>query len=115
MTYEARVTALRKRFSGAAAQPPQERFAVQITLTGDEAGTLYIANTDRGFAVEPYDYRDHSAAMTVSGSDLTKLLAGTLRLDRAMARGLAQVEGDASHIELLHRLADPPARRTKLA
>jgi len=111
MTFETRVNSIRRRFSGAAAQPPKERFAVQITLTGTQPGTLYIANMDRGLEIAPYDYHDHTAALTISAQDLQRFLSGTLRLERALERGLARAEGDLGHIQLLHSYADPPVRR----
>ena len=113
MTFEKRFLSLKRRFQSAEENPPAERFAVQITVTGQEQGTLYIANTERGFAVAPYDYRDHTAALTISGENLLKLFAGTLRLPRALADGRAQAEGELQHIELLCAIADAPQRRRR--
>ena len=113
MTFEKRFVLLQNRFRTAQAQPPQTQFAVQITLTGEEAGTLYIANTQQGFAVAPFDYRDHTAALTISGPELVRFLGGTLRLQRALQTGRAQAEGDLSHIELLAGIADAPQRRVR--
>ena len=113
MTFEKRVQSLKKRFQTAETQPPETHFAVQITLTGEDSGVLYIANTERGFEVAPYDYHDNTAALTISGENLVKLLSGTLRLERALADGRAAVEGDVAHVQLLQSIADAPQRRCR--
>jgi len=113
MTYQKRFSLTEKRFTTAQANPPAEHFAVQITLTGEEAGIFYIANTQRGFEVAPYDYHDHTAHLTISGDDLVKFLGGRLNLERALESGKVSISGNPDHIRLLAQIVDAPASRSK--
>ncbi len=113
MTFEKRFRSLQQRFSGAALQPPGEHFAVEITLTDPPGGKLYVANTVHGFEIAPYDYHDHTAALQISGSNLVKLLNGTLSAERAAADGRITVLGNLEHIKLLRRIADAPPKRAR--
>ena len=113
MTYQKRFSLTEKRFTTAQANPPAEHFAVQITLTGEEAGIFYIANTERGFEVAPYDYHDNTAALTISGEDLVKFLGGRLNLDRAVDSGKVSCTGNLEHVRLLAKIVDAPASRSK--
>ena len=113
MNYQKRFSLIEQRFVSARANPPAEHFAVQITLTGNDAGIFYIANTPRGFEVAPYDYRDNTAALTISGDDLVRFLGGRLHLDRALESGRIQFTGNADHIRLLAQIADSPTPRNR--
>ena len=113
MTYQKRFSLTEKRFTSAQTNPPAEHFAVQITLTGEEAGIFYIANTSRGFEVAPYDYHDNTAAVTFSGDDFVKFLGGRLNLDRAIESGKVALTGNADHVRLLAQIVDAPVSRKK--
>jgi len=113
MTYQKRFSLTEKRFTTAQENPPAEHFAVQITLNGEEAGIFYIANTTRGFEVAPYDYHDHTAAITLSGEDLVKFLGGRLKLERGLESGKIQLSGNPDHVRILAQIVDAPASRSK--
>ena len=49
-------------------------FAIQVNLVNkDCAGAFYVANLGGVFSVEPYDYKDNSAMITLMMGDFTKV------------------------------------------
>ena len=77
-------------------------FAVQVELTNkDCSGIMYIQNKDGKLVSEPYDYRDNTAAISVSYSYLSKLLDGRLNPSDGIAKGYIAVTGDASVLDAI--------------
>ena len=73
-------------------------FAMQVNLTDEDCGgTFYVANIDGIFAVEPYDYRDHTVMITLSSKVLMDLISGKLKAEKALEDGKLQFEGNADH------------------
>lgn len=87
--------------------------AMQVNLTDEDCGgTFYIANIDGIFAVEPYDYRDHTVMLTLSAKDLLNVLAGKLDAVKAVTEGKIQLEGNADHaLALVSIAAKKPAKK----
>ena len=68
--------------------------AVQVNVTGKEEGVFYVEVKDHRISVEPYDYHDRNCAVTMSMTDVNKLLNGKLNAEKAYDEGKLQVEGD---------------------
>lgn len=68
--------------------------AVQVNVTGKEEGVFYVEVKDHRISVEPYDYHDRNCAVTMSMTDVNKLLSGKLNAEKAYDEGKLQVEGD---------------------
>ena len=68
--------------------------AVQINLTGKEAGVFYVEVKDGRINVEPYDYHDRKCAITMSLTDFNKLIDGKLDPVLAFTTGKLKVDGD---------------------
>ena len=57
-------------------------FAIQVNLVNkDCAGAFYVANLNGVFSLEPYDYKDNSAMITLMMGDFTKLVEGRLNVE----------------------------------
>ncbi len=83
-------------------------FAIQVNLTNkDCAGAFYIANLNGEFAVEPYDYRDNSAMITLMMGDFTKLIEGKQAIDKAIENGKMEVVGDVGAVAQLFGVVAP--------
>jgi len=68
--------------------------AVQINITGDDPGVFYVEVKDGCVNVEPYEYYDRQCAVTISSSDLNKLIQGKIDPGEAYDDGRLQAEGD---------------------
>lgn len=49
-------------------------FAVQVNVTGEGSGIFYVKSENGALAVEPFDYMDHDAVMTVDSAALLNSL-----------------------------------------
>ena len=68
--------------------------AVQINITGKEAGVFYVEVKDGCINVEPYEYIDRNCAITISLTDFNKLIDGKVDPVVAFTIGKLKVDGD---------------------
>lgn len=89
-------------------------FAVQVTMTDEDAGgTFYISNKEGNFSVQPYDYRDNTVAVCLTKNDFSRLISGRSKADNLIKNGKMRFSGDISALEEL--IAAMPKPRQKPA
>ena len=82
-----------------------ESFAIQIEMTdADCGGIFYVAYMNGFFAVEPYDYHDRTAAITVSSEVLENILSCKADPMDAFFGGQLAVDGNVGHALMLVEL-----------
>lgn len=114
MTYLEEFAKIKEKLAQKDTGKCKEQFAIQVTLTDEDChGVFYIANTADGFAVEPYDYRDHTAHLIIDSHRMEELADGTLEPVKAYLEGEIQVEGNLEHIKELALLRDKPKRKPR--
>lgn len=103
MTFEKKFETLKKSFVQADTKKLNEDFAFQVTMTDEDCGgTFYVAYIDSVLAVEPYDYKDNTAAITGTADDVAKLANGTVAV---------AVEGNAAQVEMFADSFKKPAAK----
>ena len=108
MTFEKKFASLKTKFDKADTKKLPDDFAIQLTMTDEDCGgTFYIANKG-AFLVEPYDYKDNSAAVLGTAAAIAKLAAGTV--DASL-----EVYGDAAVVEALAGAYKKPAAKKAAA
>ncbi|MCR4716511.1 MAG: SCP2 sterol-binding domain-containing protein [Lachnospiraceae bacterium] len=86
--------------------------AVQTTITGEPNGVFYAEVKDHELHIEPYDYYDRNAAITISADNLINILKGKLDPVIAFTVGKLKVEGDPGKVlELLRFTKKSRARK----
>ena len=86
--------------------------AMQVNLTDDDCcGAFYIANIDGNFAVEPYDYRDHTVMLTLTSKVFLDVITGKLDATDAIFRGLVDIQGNIDHAQAVADIAPKKAPR----
>ncbi len=76
---------------------PQD-LAMQVTMTDEDCGgTFYIANIGGNYAVEPYDYKDHTVAVSASAKVLNDIFTKKIDAADALFSNLISVEGSTDH------------------
>ena len=93
MTFQEMFDAAKAGFAKADASNLSGNMAVQIAVTEDGTGIFYVEATDGVLNVQPYDYRDNTASVTLPNSTLFALLQRETTLPEAVAAGLATVTG----------------------
>lgn len=98
MTFTEKFNELKAKYGTVDENKLTESFAIQVNMTEDEsAGTFYVAYVNGIFAVEPYDYHDHTAMITVSVSDLEDILSCKANAVKLFLTGKLKVEGNVDH------------------
>ena len=106
MTYEQIVSKVKAKYADADASSLSGTVAIQINLTGKNVeGIFYIEAKDGKVNVEPYDYHDNKAIVTVAPTNLLKILDGKLKPAIAYATGRVPVDGDVNAVLQLIDLA----------
>ncbi len=99
MTYEQVVAKVRARFQGVDTGSIDGVKALQINLEGKNVnGIFYIEVKDHNVNVEPYEYYDRHAIVTVNPTNLLKLIDGKLDPVEAYTKGKVTVDGDVSAV-----------------
>ena len=106
MTYEQIVSKVKAKYADADASSLSGTVAIQINLTGKNVeGIFYIEAKDGKVNVEPYDYHDNKAIVTVAPTNLLKILDGKPKPAIAYTTGRVSVDGDVNAVLQLIDLA----------
>lgn len=89
---------LRTQFGSADLSSCSGLLAVQVNITGDNAGVFYIEIKDRKLSIEPYEYNDRNASITISMDNFLKLIDKKLDPVWAFTTGRLKVEGDTGKV-----------------
>lgn len=94
LTYEKIVETVRKRFADVDVSSVPGTVAYQFNIVGKVEGIFYVEIKDGQLHVEPYDYKDRNAIITMNGTNLIKLINGKLDPVLAFTTGKLKVDGD---------------------
>ena len=78
--------------------------AVQINVTGEGAGELYIEINDYKIEIQPYQYYDRDALVTISSEDLLNIISGKLEAEDAYRDGRIKYNGEAKILVVLIKI-----------
>ena len=106
MTFDIVFSKIKKEIQGVDPSIIDGKLAIQITLTGLGGGTFYIEVLNGKFSVEPYDYHDRDAALTISVGDFKKLADKKLDPVEAFNSGKLSVDGNIEKALELVKLLD---------
>ena len=93
MTFFEMFDAAKAGFANANVSGLNGHVAIQIEVTEDGCGIFYAEITDGVLNVQPYNYYDHTAAVTLPHSTLFALLRRETTLPEAVAQEKAFVQG----------------------
>ena len=97
MTYESIVEAARDKFCNIDVSSVEGVRAFQINIEGKAVnGIFYIEIKDGRVNVEPYEYYDRNAILTMNGTNFLKLINGKLDPVVAFTAGKIKVDGDVN-------------------
>ncbi len=99
MTFEQAFSKIKAKFDGADLKKLTSDFAIQVNMTDEDAGgAFYIQSADGKLFVEPYDYRDNTADVTLKRADLVKILDKKLDIQKAIDAGTIYVNGNVADL-----------------
>ena len=94
MTYREIVDRVRDVFEYADARNVFEHIAIQVNITGEGSGIMYIEVAQRQVSVEPYDYYDRDGLVTIDSRVLLDVCDKKYTLKQALERGLLTYQGN---------------------
>ncbi len=112
MTFEQAFLKIKAKFDGADLSKLVNDFAIQVNMTDEDAGgAFYIQSADGKLFVEPYDYHDNTADVTLKRLDLVKILDGKLTVEKALESGKLYVNGNADDLKVAASVIKAPAKK----
>lgn len=94
MSFQDTFTAVKEQFIDTDVSKLDVPFAIQINLTGKDAGTFYVEAKDGKLSIEPYEYLDRDVLITISSADFLKIAAG--KLDPVVAFTFGKLKADGN-------------------
>ena len=83
--------------------------AIQINLTDEDAsGIMYLEASDGKLFVEPYDYFERDAMITVNSKDFIEIMTAKLDFDKALEEGVLAIYGDIDRALQIKTLIKKP-------
>ncbi|NLK69920.1 MAG: SCP2 sterol-binding domain-containing protein [Clostridiales bacterium] len=91
------------KFSSADLSQFPEKLAIQVNLTGKISGVFYIEVLNGVLSVKPYEYIDKDAAISITKTNLFKILDSKLKFDTAYKTEKLTIEGDLDKAFMLKK------------
>ncbi|MCD7824991.1 MAG: SCP2 sterol-binding domain-containing protein [Clostridiaceae bacterium] len=98
MTFEEIVAKAKKRLDRVDVNQIQGLLAIQINITGDGEGIFYVEVKDGVLSVEPYEYYDRQAVITMKSKNFLALLDGKLDPVLAFTLGKLKIDGSVEKV-----------------
>ncbi len=112
MTFIEAYSKIKTALKTAKADKVEGHLAIQVNLTdADASGILYLEVSDGKLYVEPYDYFDHDAMITVEWKNFVDIMTGKLDFDKAIEEDVMSVYGNTDRAMELKKIVKKPAAK----
>lgn len=112
MTFEQAFVKIKEKFKDVDLSKFSSELAIQVNLTDeDSGGAFYIQFTDGKLFVEPYDYHDNTADITLKRLDFNKLITGRLDIEKALASGALYINGSREDVLTISGCVKAPEKK----
>ncbi|MCL2053550.1 MAG: SCP2 sterol-binding domain-containing protein [Oscillospiraceae bacterium] len=101
MTFEQAFTNLKELFAPADASNFKGKLAYQINIKGEGEGTFYVEIIDDKITIEPYDYKDNDAELTISYKDLVGMIKGEKDSVKLFLTGKLKINGSIEKAKMI--------------
>lgn len=112
MTYEELVQSVKDIYANADAGNVKEHVAIQCNIEGEAEGALYIEFSEGNIDVQPYEYYDRDAILTLSAANLLEIAAGKKDLLEAYHANEVSVWGDLDKVVEMKKVLLPKKEET---
>ena len=112
MTYEEIVYKVQKQVIKSKTKADQH-IAVQFNIVGEGEGAFYIEIDDGRISVQPYEYYDRDAILTLSAASLLEIAAGKKDLLEAYHANEVSVWGDLDKVVEMKKVILPKTKEEK--
>ncbi|MBE5944543.1 MAG: SCP2 sterol-binding domain-containing protein [Lachnospiraceae bacterium] len=98
MTYEDIVAKVRERLADVDPNKVDGFLAIQVNVTGEGEGAFYVEVKDGKLSVEPYEYYDRQAKITMKSKNFLALMDGKLDPVAAFTLGKLKIDGSIEKV-----------------
>lgn len=113
MTFEQAYLKIKAKFDNADTSKLTNEFAIQVNMTDEDCGgAFYIQFADGKLFVEPYDYHDNTADVTLARQDLNKILDKKLSIATALETGRLYINGNSEDFAAAIATLKAPEKKT---
>lgn len=98
MTYEEIVEKVRERLKNVDMEKAPDFLAIQVNITGEGEGAFYVEIKDGKLSVEPYEYYDRQAKITMKSKNFLSLMEGKLDPVAAFTLGKLKIDGSVEKV-----------------
>lgn len=113
MTYEELVQSVKDIYANADTGNVKEHVAIQCNIEGEAEGALYIEFSEGNIDVQPYEYYDRDAILTLSAANLLEIAAGKKDLLEAYHANEVSVWGDLDKVVEMKKVLLPKKEEEK--
>lgn len=112
MTFEQAFVKIKEKFKDVDISKFTSELAIQVNLTDEDCGgTFYIQFADGKLFVEPYDYHDNTADITLKKLDFNKLVTGKLDIEKALSNGTLYINGKKEDVVTISGCIKVPEKK----
>ena len=113
MTYEKIVEKMKAAYCKANAKNVEGHIAIQFNILGEGEGALYLEINEGKIAVEPYEYYDRDAIVTLPADVLIDIADGKRSFEDALQCGDLRIDGNISAALVLNdiKVKKPAAKK----
>lgn len=104
MTFESLFAIVKEIFLKADVRGIYNHMAFEFRVQGEPSGVFYVEIKEGQINVEPYEYHDRDALLTVDSETLLEICHGHLKPMLAFAVGRLKVEGDLAKVRLISKV-----------
>ena len=112
MTYEEIVGKVVVMYKQSDVSEIQGHLALQFNVTGEGEGAFYLEVDNGKVDIQPYEYYDNDAIITIGSDTLIAILDGKLSLEDAFNGNLLWVNGDFG-AALMFKKIKPKKKKSK--
>ncbi len=98
MTFEEIVEKVRERIKTADPSKVDGFLAIQVNITGEGEGKFYVEVKDGVLSVEPYEYFDRQAIVTMKSKNFLAMMEGKLDPVLAFTLGKLKIDGSVEKV-----------------
>ena len=112
MTYEEIVSFVRENLKKTGVKNVENETAVQFDIKGEGEGAFYIAVKGNKLLVEPFEYYDRDAKVSVTADELVKIINGEKSPIVSFEEGNLIVEGNINALQEIAKLIKTKKKST---
>lgn len=98
MTFEEIVAKVKERLKSANPSKVEGFLAIQVNITGEGEGKFYVEVKDGVLSVEPYEYFDRQAIVTMKSKNFLAMMDGKLDPVLAFTLGKLKIDGSVEKV-----------------